>query len=209
MDTTLSEIEIDALKEMMNIGFGHAAGELSDILEMHVLLSVPEVNIFKPKELASFINKATTVEDNYSVIRQFFIGRFKGFSLLALPLSQSKAFFFCFCESDELEEDINIALLEKETLLEIGNIIVGACVSEIANILNDTVRFSPPEFFVQSSLQIAESSLFNDNQFVLSFKTKFKLEEEDVFGFLFLVTDFDTIKWLKHAISDFLKQYES
>ena len=209
MNTVLSELEIDALKEMMNIGFGRAAGELSDILKIHVLLSVPEIHIFKPDELSGFITESTTGEDNYSVVRQFFIGGFKGFSLLALPLSQSRAFFACFCENEDLEKDVSIDLLEQETLLEIGNIIVGACVGEIANILKDMVRFSPPEFFVQSSIQIAESSLFKDNQFVLSFKTRFQLEEQDVFGFLFLVTDFDTIKWLKEAISDFLKQYES
>ena len=80
-----------------------------------------------------------------------------------------------------MEKDISIDLLEQETLLEIGNIIVGACVGEIANILKDMVRFSPPEFFVQSGAQIAKSSLFEDNQFVLSFKTKFKLEEQDGF----------------------------
>ena len=208
MNVHLSEMEVDALKEMMNIGFGRAAGELSDILNLHVLLTVPEINIFKPDELSGYINKSTKVEDNYSVIRQFFIGKFKGFSLLALPLEQARAFFACFCDDDDFDADIDSEVLEQETLLEIGNIIAGACVGEIATILKDRVKFAPPEAFMHTSAEIIKPALVNENQLVLSFKTRFKLEKDEVYGFLFIVTTYETIVWLKQAIAEFLKQYE-
>lgn len=44
----LTAMQIDALTEIVNIGVGRAASSLSDIIGAHILLKVPDVNIFPP-----------------------------------------------------------------------------------------------------------------------------------------------------------------
>ena len=49
----LSEVELDILKELGNIGTGHAATSLSKLLNKDVYFSVPEVKIGEIKNLSS------------------------------------------------------------------------------------------------------------------------------------------------------------
>ena len=49
----LSEVELDVLKELGNIGTGHAATSLSKLLNKDVFLSVPKVKIGEIKNLSS------------------------------------------------------------------------------------------------------------------------------------------------------------
>jgi chemotaxis protein CheC len=42
---TLSSVQIDALKEVSNIGAGHAATALSDMTGQKVLINVPVISI--------------------------------------------------------------------------------------------------------------------------------------------------------------------
>ncbi len=208
MTPSLNELELDALKEMMNIGFGRAAGELSDILGTQVALAVPQIEVMRFDEIDKYLFSTMKEETGYNVIRQFFIGNFEGRSLLLLPYSQGKLFFSCFCDSLEYDSGIDIDLLEKETLLEIGNIIIGACVGKIAELLKDRVKFSPPSFIRIKADQILPDENAGEEKFVLSFKTVFQFEHQNVSGYLFLIIDYGTAKWLKDAISDFLGQYQ-
>jgi chemotaxis protein CheC len=49
MDLTADQI--DALKELINIGIGRAAGVLNTMLHSHIRLRVPVVEIFSPSAL--------------------------------------------------------------------------------------------------------------------------------------------------------------
>ena len=141
----LSELEKDALKEFINIGFGRAAGQLSEIINLHVLLNVPEIAIMDYKDLNDYVSNEIKDEKDYSIIEQFFIGTFKGVAFLVLPYSEGKRLLNLFNDYDgSLVEKYGIDVLERETLVEVGNIIISACVGEIAEILKTSVTYSPP-----------------------------------------------------------------
>ncbi len=50
--TDMSEIEADSLMEIFNIGVGHAAAAMSDIVNEEVRMSVPSVRITTRSEAA-------------------------------------------------------------------------------------------------------------------------------------------------------------
>jgi chemotaxis protein CheC len=108
-----------------------------------------------------------------------------------------------------LGENYDIDVLEKETLVEIGNIIIGACVGKIAEMLGDVVTYAPPRFFSQEQIYGTLDDVLNkSDSFAILFKTVFNFEQYNVSGYLFLVSQYNIMPWLKQAIAEFLGPYE-
>lgn len=206
----LSSLEKDALQEIMNIAFGQAAADLSDVMNMYVTLTVPLIDVLKIGEIHPYILNQISEEDNISMIRQFFSGKFSGSSILIFPHGEGKKLLKIFdhsleeASSSEPEMDV----LAKEALIEISNIIMSACVSKIAGMLGDVVNYSPPRYYTQYQINNSLKEMFSGNEiFAIFFKTVFHFKDFDASGFLFLVSNFNSLEWLKIAIDDYLNQY--
>jgi len=205
----LSQLERDALQEIMNIAFGQAAADLTDVIDLYVTLTVPQIDVIMYNQIFSFINKEISGDKDISMIKQFFSGRFSGSSVLIFPLGEGKKLLEVFNENYEFAEKLyDLDVLEKETLIEISNIIMGACVSKIAELLGDVVNYSPPRYFQKDQINKSLEEAFAEKEsFAIFFKTCFHFKEFDASGYLFLVCDFKALEWLKKAIDDYLKMY--
>ena len=206
----LSPLEKDALQEIMNISFGQAAADLSDVINMYVTLTVPLIDVIRIDEIYTCIRNEISSKHDMSMIRQFFSGKFNGSSILIFPHGEGKKLLKLFDESTDLSisTDYEIDILEKETLIEISNIIMGACVSKIAGLLGDVVNYTPPRYYSQDQIHATlNEALERNNAFAIFFKTVFHFKEFDASGFLFLISNYSTLKWLKKAIEDYLNQY--
>lgn len=139
----LSDLEEDALKEMFNIGIGRAAAALSMMVNTEIVLSVPEVHHLHRKDAAALIGNKTTRQ--VSAIRQAFYGPFSGTAMLVYPEEQSLALVRAL-----LRDDTPLALLsamEQESLLEVGNVILNACLGSLANLIGVEILCELPEYF--------------------------------------------------------------
>ena len=58
---TLTEIQVDALKEVGNVGAGHAATALSQLLKKKIMISVPQVKILKLQEVENLLGDSNTL----------------------------------------------------------------------------------------------------------------------------------------------------
>lgn len=209
MKPLLTPLEKDALQEIMNISFGQAAADLSEVINMYVTLTVPHIDLLRFDGIMPLISKDLVDSHDMSMIKQFFSGKFNGSSVLIFPHGEGKKLLRLFDESIGVSSsDTDVDVLEKETLIEISNIIMGACVSKIAGLLNDVVSYSPPRYYSQNQIHgILESSFADKDSFAIFFKTVFHFTEFDASGFLFLISDQSTLEWLKKAIEDYLSQY--
>jgi len=205
----LSPLEKDALQEIMNIAFGEAAADLSNVMNMFVTLTVPRIHILKIGEIHPYILDEISAEDDISMIRQFFSGKFSGSSILIFPHGEGKKLLKLFDQTlEEASSDPGMDALAKEALIEISNIIMCACVSKIAGMLGDVVNYSPPRFYSQDQIDGTLREAFSGHEiFAIFFKTVFHFKDFDASGFLFLITNFNTLDWLKNAIDDYLNQY--
>ncbi|MDK9719409.1 MAG: chemotaxis protein CheC [Trichlorobacter sp.] len=206
----LSELEKDALQEIMNIGFGRAAADLAEIINLHVILSVPHIAVLQSDEVISYIHNQIPDTTDMSMITQFFSGKFSGGSFLVFPHGEGRKLLRIFDgEMALLGENYDIDVLEKETLVEVGNIIIGACVGKIAEMLGDVVSYAPPRFFSQEQIfETLDDVLNSSDSFAILFKTVFNFERYNVSGYLFLVSQHSIMPWLKQAIAEFLGPYE-
>lgn len=206
----VADEERDILQELMNIAFGKAASELAEVISIFVVLSVPSIKVLKAAQLPGYLQEEIRDFADISIVEQNFWGRFKGSAFLVFPAGAGKD-LICLLdpEHEATFESGTFEVLEKETLMEVGNILIGACVGKMSELLGDVVTYSPPKVVVENEPRgIIPKNLFDPEYTAIVMRTVFRFEERDVRGFLFLVTTHDSIVWLKKALAEFIEQYE-
>jgi chemotaxis protein CheC len=209
-DTLISEEESDILQEIMNIAFGKAAADLAEIISIFVRLSVPRISMVKAVDLPNYLRSEAGSKEMISIVEQNFWGGFTGSALLVFQSGAGKELISLLGSSEEAWfETGSIEVLERETLMEVGNILIGACVGKVAELLQDVVSYSPPRVIVEDDPDNAiPENLFHPSCTAIVLKTLFCFNERDVNGLLFLVTSQQSIGWLKQALSAFMEKYE-
>lgn len=205
----ISDEEKEILQEIMNIAFGKAAADLAEVISIFVVLSVPDIEILRSHDLPDYLKAQVNEYDNISIVEQNFWGNFKGSAFLVFQASAGRELVSLFgdCDNDFGSESIDA--LEKETLMEVGNILIGACVGKLSELLGDAVTYSPPRVVTENTPNEAiPASIFESNSSAIVLKTVFCFNERNVSGFLFLVTSHDSILWLKKSLAAFMEQYE-
>jgi chemotaxis protein CheC len=206
----ITDEEIEILQEIMNIAFGKATADLAEFIDIFIKLSVPDVNISKTDDISQYIGEALRNHEHISVVEQKFWGKFKGYALLIFPAGSGKELItilageeFDAYGSDPIDE------LEKATLMEVGNILIGACIGKIADILNDIMTYSPPIVLLEKHAgTIIPHKLLDPKDNVIILKTIFNFETREVSGLLLLLFSQESIYWLKKALNEFMEQYE-
>jgi len=205
-----SEEEKDILQEIMNIAFGNATADLAEVIDIYVMLSVPNIKAIAIGALPEYLKKTINEDIESSIIEQKFWGNFKGSGLLVFPSGSGKD-ILAFLDNKEAK-DYNgdaAATLEKGGLLEIGNILIGACVGKVSELLNTFVTYSPPQV-IQSEKNEFNHLIehFDPQQSAIVMKTIFTFKEKDISGFLLILTNHESIGWLRKALNDFMDSYE-
>lgn len=194
----------------MNIAFGKAAAELAEVISIFVVLSVPFIKVLKAAELPEYLRYEIRDFSNISIVEQNFRGMFKGSAFLVFPAGSGKELISMLdAEHEASFESGSIEVLERETLMEIGNILIGACVGKMSELLGDVVTYSPPKVVVENeSRDIIPRSLFDPEYTAIVMRTVFRFDERDVSGFLFLVATHDSVLWIKKSLAEFIEKYE-
>lgn len=205
-----SDDEVAILQEIMNIAFGQSASDLADVIDTHVVLAVPFIKVLQVLELPGYIKEQVKEYKQVSIVEQKFWGKFKGDALLIFSSGSGKELINMLQADDRQGMDAGpVDILERETLMEVGNILIGACVGKLAELLHDIVTYTPPLVMVEKEYEEAVTSgHYDPEKTAIVLKTDFRFENGNVSGFLFLVTSNESIKWLKDSLQIFIEQYE-
>jgi len=205
----ISDEERDILQEIMNIAFGKAAADLAEVVNIFVVLSVPDIRIVAAADLPDYMRTEFSEFGNISIVEQNFWGEFRGNALLIFPSDSGKELISLLGDSPVSFDSQASDFLENETLMEVGNILIGACVGKVAELLKDMVTYSPPRVIIENHPSVSmPDTLFDPDNSAIILKTVFCFNERDVNGFLFLITSHNSVAWLKKALADFMEQYE-
>ncbi len=205
-----SDDEKDILQEIMNIAFGNATADLADVVDIYVQLSVPSIQIIDIGALPKYLRDTINSEGESDIVEQKFWGNFKGSGLLVFPSGTGKDLLTMLEDQQtSTHENMSIATLEKGGLLEIGNILIGACVGKVSELLDTFVTYSPPQV-IQGDSSGYEYLIehFDTSQTAIVMKTIFNFKEKDISGFLLILTNYESIDWLRNALNDFMESYE-
>ncbi|MBF0099948.1 MAG: chemotaxis protein CheC [Desulfobacterales bacterium] len=212
MEPNLNDIfssdEKDILQEIMNIAFGNATADLAQVIDIYVVLSVPNIKVIDIGDLPHYIKQNIPSSENTSILQQKFWGEFRGSGILVFPQTSGKDIAGIL--DDQFSDDgFTLHRQKTEILLEIGNILIGACVGKVSELLGTFVTYSPPHLIVDDSE--GHNNLINsfeENQTAIVMKTIFEFENKNINGFLMILTDNESIDWLRHALQNFMESYE-
>ena len=118
----LSDLQKDALKELGNIGAGHAATALSQLLNATIKLGEPTIEVIKFRDVSARMGL-----ENHTVAAMHLFVRGEAPGQIVVLFEKSQAMDFVRVFLRRIIGDINIyESLQESTLKELGNIIAGA-----------------------------------------------------------------------------------
>lgn len=200
---TLTELENDTISELINIGVGRAASSLSEMVDQPVELTVPRIAFVERFSDTDFARSPTEV---VSAVSQTFDGPFAGEAMLVFPEERSLELVRSLLKVDVPLDALTD--LEQEALMEVGNIILNACLGSISNVLGEPINCSMPSFRKRESrtlLDGAETSAGQGNMPILMIlHVQFMLRQNDIDGYVLFVMDLDSIQMLRELVRRFL-----
>ncbi|HEV7689531.1 MAG TPA: chemotaxis protein CheC [Hyphomonadaceae bacterium] len=199
----LSDLELDALTELVNIGVSRAATSLRDMVGKQVTLSVPRIDLLSCVEAARTISEK---EGNALVgVHQSFEGDLTGRALLIFPEANSLELVRAVTGGDLPLEDI--VSLEQEALAETGNIILNNCLSTIANMLNRSFKISLPQIVHGTGATIFDLSGCEEGKdAVLFLYIDFNVMERDIRGYITMLMDLPALTSLQKLLQEFIRR---
>jgi chemotaxis protein CheC len=150
----LTEIQRDALREVANIGAGHAATALSLMTGAKIMVSVPTITIAPLAELAPMIGPRN---DPVAVIPMVMSGSMAGHTILAFPLVTARR-LAALMMPRETPGVHGLTELEASALTEAGNILAGAYMTALSEFLRMTLLPSPPSLSVGPAREVLSAT---------------------------------------------------
>ena len=197
----LTELQHDALTELVNIGVSHAANSLRELVGAQVLLSVPTLVLLGRQEAIETLGER---ESNKLVaVHQVFEGDLVGRALLIFPETKSLELVRAVIDQSLSLEDI--IELEQEALAETGNIILNGCLATIANLLERNLKISLPEI-----LRGEGRDLFNlapppeAGDVVMFLYIDFAVRDRDIRGYIAMLMDLPSMEALIVLLDEFI-----
>ncbi len=181
----LTAAQLDALRELMNIGVGRAARAIAELCGREVALRVVEIEFFDPSRPDRHAELRAQV--NLRVSQPFF-GGLNGFALFTL--SRAGAVRLAQLLLAKTAGDDAFDELEQGALLELGNIVIGSTVGMLANGLAAPVRYELPQLQLRGIADVADllADLVEvDDTPALILRATLTLREETVTGYLILL----------------------
>jgi chemotaxis protein CheC len=197
----LSELELDALTELVNLGVSNAGTSLREMVREEVVLSVPKVSLVSREE--AITNLGEKEGSRLVGVQQDFEGDINGRALLIFPEKKSIELVRAVVGGDLSLEDM--IELEQEALAETGNVLLNACLSTIANHLGRNLRISLPEVIYGEGsdfFRCTEDSKNSDQ--VLFIYINFAIRQRNLQGYIAMVLDMPSFVVLKQLIGLFI-----
>ncbi len=166
----LEGIRLDALREVANIGAGHAASALSQIMtDCRVMISVPHIKAVRSDALVELFGNADT---EIVAVWVRILGDFPGRTALALP--EESAQLLCdFMLCREPGATTELGELERSTMAEAGNILGSAYLTALSDFLGMMLLPSVPTLVIAKPEDLAVQLDIDPEQTVLCASTAF------------------------------------
>lgn len=157
----LSDMEIDAIGEILNISLGSSATSVSELLGQRVDITTPEVKLLKTSEF-----NIQTYEPAVGVEIQYVEG-LSGKNILILKKSDVKIIVGLLLQTDFSDKEFVLDEMNIGAICEVMNQMMGASATALSQFLNRTINISPPNSFaIEDSDQFKKDYIGNEEDVV-------------------------------------------
>lgn len=195
----LTPIQMDALREIGNVGAGNSATALSQIINKRIDMNVPKVALVPIESVPDLVGGPDTI-----VVGIFLrvYGKAPGNILFLMP--QKSAFYLVdTLMGREHGTTKKLDFMDESALMEIGNILSGAYLNAFFNFTHISMLPSIPAMAMDMAGAILNVVLVQLGQMgdkAMVIETEFLSEEEGINGHFFLVPDPGSLGTLVKAV---------
>jgi chemotaxis protein CheC len=198
---TLRPVQLDALREVANIGAGHAATALSQMTGQTIMISVPTINITPLEDVPPHIGDPG--EPVAAVLMQM-QGDLTGRTLLVFPQATAIRLAEIMMRRPHAGEGA-LSEIEQSAIKEAGNILSGAYMNALSDFMGLKLMPSPPSLAIdmsQAVLTTAYLQFGSDRDLVFCVETEFVMQDagERLRGHFLLLPDMASLRAILRAM---------
>ncbi len=196
----LKALQLDALKEVANIGAGHAATALSQLTHRRVMITVPRINIAQLEAVPGLLGDPQEV---VAAVLMHMLGDLTGRTLLLFPEPVARQLCDMLLKRP-LGTTAGFDTLEQSCLKEAGNILSGAYMNALSEFMGMLLLPSVPSLVVDLSAAVLTTTYLNfghDRDVVFCVETEFNIDGRNgLRGNFLLLPDLASLKAIFDAI---------
>lgn len=198
---SLKALQLDALREVANIGAGHAATALSQMIGGTIMISVPTINVSRLEDVPP---QVAGPEEPVAAVLMHMMGDLTGRTLLVFPRLTAIRLSDLMLRrapgtSSELGE------MEQSAIKEAGNILSSAYMNALSDFMGLMLIPSPPSLAVDMSTAVLTTAYLqfgSDRDFVFCVESEFMMTDVDekLRGFFLLLPDPASLQAILRAV---------
>ncbi len=198
---SLKPMQLDALREVANIGAGHAATALSQMTSQRIMISVPRISVTPLEEVPPHIGPP---EEPVAAVLMNMLGDLTGRTLLVFPKPTA-----CRLAEILLRKPTGtfteLGELEQSAIKEAGNILSGAYMNALSDFMGLMLMPSPPSLAIDMSRAVLTTAYLqfgSDPNYVFCVETEFFMRDagERLRGFFVLLPDMPSLQAILRAV---------
>jgi chemotaxis protein CheC len=197
----LKALQLDALREVANIGAGHAATALSQMTNRTIMINVPEVNVLALEDASELLGRA---DETVAAVLMHMMGDLTGRTLVLFPEGSARN----LCDilfRKPAGTTAEFGEMEQSGLKEAGNILASAYLNALSDFMGMMLVPSVPSLVIDLSAAVLTTAYLNfghDRDYVLCVETSFRVEgsTEALRGHFLLLPDMPSLRAIFDAI---------
>jgi chemotaxis protein CheC len=197
----LKEPQLDAIREVANIGAGHAATALSGMTNRKIMITVPRVFIRPLEEACDLVGAPDAV---VAAVLMHMMGDLTGRAMVLFP--EPAAHTLCdFLFRRPIGTTRALGDMEHSGLKEAGNILASAYLNALSDFMGMMLVPSVPSLVIDLSgavLTTAQVNFAHDRDYALCVETAFRVDgsQESLGGHFLLLPDVSSLRAIFDAI---------
>lgn len=179
-----SALQIDGLKEIINIGGGNAATSIAKLVDKKIEMQVPEVEILSYKTIYEQMLAET---EEVTAVLSTVLGDLPGVFLFILTKRSASKMTEFLIGSDEYKKEV-----QESAITELANILTNSFLGAIGKLLKKEVISTSPHFYFDYFGAIISSIYMEMNQFdeqILIIRNEFRYDQESLEASLFFIPE--------------------
>ena len=198
--STLKALQLDALREVANIGAGHAATALSQMIGETIMISVPTINVSRLEEVPPQISAP---EEPVAAVLMHMLGDLTGRTLLVFPKPTAVRLASLMLRRPDNPEELGE--MEQSAIKEAGNILSSAYMNALSDFMGMMLLPSPPSLAIDMSTAVLTTAYLQfgtDRDYVFCVESEFYMTDVDekLRGFFLLLPDPASLQAILRAV---------